>query len=419
MLSRQIFVLALLLCPNFLNARVRGQRAKINGRGRRMKAESGKRKSGKTSLGGWTAATEPMHKVMCGDRYCRPGEGNIKGYEHWKQPYEPPSEEGLTRNLPHGVLAKAGVPFHYASLLATASKVQQDGMVVFCAADFDYRELAENWFTSARRAGMSNMFVYSLDNDAFGYLSSKGVTTVNGTANLNAWSQTRLVRHIQRALAERHMALAAIAASGMDVLLMDTTHVITRDLMPYFRAKTETDLLAQRGGCISKKHLSLGCSVVWNFLFLRGSTSAERRDLMVRYVEAALDLGMVDFYLRWWTGHHCIEGAGYPKLFFQSSPQLEAPLTPEGNAANPNQTAVVILRKKKWCTEAGWCLHIGMLPMNLFPVQGKYPQSKSTALIGRSIRPKVRHRLRLDRYDDEDFDSLRINMMNDGLWLLN
>lgn len=38
------------------------------------------RKGGKTSLGSWEEAQGPMHKVQCGARACRPGEGNLKGY---------------------------------------------------------------------------------------------------------------------------------------------------------------------------------------------------------------------------------------------------------------------------------------------------------------------------------------------------
>ena len=50
---------------------------------------------------------------------------------------------------------------------------------------------------------------------------------------------TRLVRHIQRCEAEKHLAAAALAAAGLDVLLTDASHVLLGDV-------TVTVLLMQR-----------------------------------------------------------------------------------------------------------------------------------------------------------------------------
>ena len=62
-----------------------------------------------------------------------------------------------------------------------------------------------------------------------------------------------------------------------------------------------------------------------------------------------------------------------------------------------------------------------MLPHDKFPPAGQYVGSKGTALVGRSARPdldpKRSHRLRLDRYDEVDFDNLRGAMATEGLWL--
>ena len=41
------------------------------------------------------------------------------------------------------------------------------------------------------------------------------------TTSCADWNRTRLQRHIQQAEAERHLAAAALAASGLDVLLME------------------------------------------------------------------------------------------------------------------------------------------------------------------------------------------------------
>ena len=63
-----------------------------------------------------------------------------------------------------------------------------------------------------------------------------------------------------------------------------------------------------------------------------------------------------------------------------------------------------------------------MLPFDKFPGAGAYPGAAASALVGRTARPdldpKRSHRLRLDRYDEQDFDDLRAAMIKEGLWLL-
>ena len=39
-------------------------------------------------------------------------------------------------------------------------------MVVFAAADFDFRELAENWHAASVKAGVPNALLYALDAEA-------------------------------------------------------------------------------------------------------------------------------------------------------------------------------------------------------------------------------------------------------------
>ena len=137
----------------------------------------------------------------------------------------------------------------------------------------------------------------------------------------------------------------------------------------------------------------------------------------------AVDMGMVDFYLRWWAGHHCIF-MGYVKEVRGSSPVLEEPARdPFANANDPNRTAVVSLRKHSWCQPASLgCLTIGMLPSDLFPAPGQYAAVRDRALVGRTPRPDIdprrSHRLRLDRYDERDFSDLRGAMEKDGLWVV-
>ena len=103
---------------------------------------------------------------------------------------------------------------------------------------------------------------------------------------------------------------------------------------------------------------------------------------------------------------------------------MAAVATAAANVANPNQTATFALRKQKWCTPAQLgCLKIGLLPADKFPSPGQYPASKAAKpFVARANRPdldpKRSHRLRLDRYDEIDFDNLREQMVKEGLWLL-
>ena len=107
---------------------------------------------------------------------------------------------------------------------------------------------------------------------------------------------------------------------------------------------------------------------------------------------------------------------GYVKEVKQSQPMLEEPFTrnPHANAANPNRTQIVSLNKRAWCqtttASSGGCLKIGMLPFDQFPPAGSYLGAlhSPNARVGRVSRPdldpKRSLRLRLDRYDEKDFD---------------
>uniref|UniRef100_A0A7S0L4Y5 Nucleotide-diphospho-sugar transferase domain-containing protein n=1 Tax=Coccolithus braarudii TaxID=221442 RepID=A0A7S0L4Y5_9EUKA len=368
------------------------------------------RRSG-DAMGHWVEALEPMHRTVCEGRPCRPGEGNLKGYHHWSQPYEPPSDEGKIRYAPFGV-------GDYAPLISRARAVAREGFVVFAAADYDYREMVENWWRSAQRAKVAeHALVYCLDAESMVYLSAKGLATVNGTSNYLVWMRTRLHRHIQRALAERHTALLSLAEAGLDVLLTDASHVFLRPgLQAYFAQHTDVDVLVQRGKCNPAKHV-VGCSLVWNFLFLRGSAPAERRTRISGWLKASVNLGMVDFYLRWWMGHHCIF-MGYDKSFRAARPTLTGGRTPADVAASPSQLAIVTLGKSSVCgATASLCLSVGLLPADVFPGADYKASAHPLALVGRVNRPEARHRLRLDRYDELDFDSLVREMRKQDMWL--
>ena len=282
-------------------------------RGRKKKAaERRLAKTKNDGLGATTPATAPMHKVVCDGRPCRPGEGNLVGYKHWSMPWEPPPITGLSKTAPHGWGNGAAFPEeHYRHLVSAASSAvggRASKFLIFAAADFDFREFGVNWYqaiqqsTKSAGGGASEpSLLYALDAEAYDYFVAKGIPTCNGTANLNAWLGTRLQRHIQRALAERHMAAAALVHAGFDVLLTDTTHVFRKPVTPFFAeafARGESsaaDVFAMRGGCNAKKE-PLGCGFMWNFMLLRGASSGTlaRRQRIVTFVQAAIDVGMVD-----------------------------------------------------------------------------------------------------------------------------
>ena len=232
----------------------------------------------------WTGP-EPLHKTTCDSRPCRPGEGNLRGYAQWKMPFtDDPIPANLSKFIDGWTAKQPEFPTaRYASLISAAMRVQHDGMVVLTAADFDYRIMALNWHRAASLAGMTNSLVLALDSEAFSFFLERRVPTVNGTVGMEAWKRTRLMRHIQRALAERHMAAVALATSGLDVLLVDTTAVFHHDPGPLLRVLSAgLDLMVMRDGCNARKHPSVGCTLLWNFVFLRGH--APMRARMVDFV---------------------------------------------------------------------------------------------------------------------------------------
>ena len=58
----------------------------------------------------------------------------------------------------------------------------------------------------------------------------------------------------------------------------------------------------------------LGVGLAWNLVLLRGTSRPEERERVVRWQVAGVQKGMIDFYLRWWNGNHCINN-GFGKLW--------------------------------------------------------------------------------------------------------
>ena len=97
----------------------------------------------------------PTHAIECSGRPCRPGEGNLKGYRFWGQPYIHREDfvQAQSRRPPH-----QPEPWQtsYGVLVRVARRVAQDNLVLLTAADWDYREIVLNWVLHARKLGHHN-----------------------------------------------------------------------------------------------------------------------------------------------------------------------------------------------------------------------------------------------------------------------
>ena len=86
------------------------------------------------------------------------------------------------------------------------------------------------------------------------------------------------------------------------------------------------------------------------------------------------------------------------------------------SAGRPNETAIVKL--SKGCDN----VRIGVLPASFFSQSAFYGPSglprPPGVMLTRSAKPTQRDRLRLDRYDEQDFTELVAAMRADGIWFL-
>lgn len=114
-----------------------------------------------------------------------------------------------------------------------------------------------------------------------------------------------------------------------------------------------------------------------------------------------------------WNGAHCILN-GFAKEFQGCNPKLPPSLTPFDMTNRSDQLTVVTL-------SCGGGVRVGMLPDSFFntprlygaPMTARVP----SALIARSPKPAQRDRLRLDRYDAQDFAEIVSAMKAEGLWV--
>ena len=125
---------------------------------------------------------------------------------------------------------------------------------------------------------------------------------------------------------------------------------------------------------------------------------------------------MVDFYLRWWNGNHCIM-SGFGKKLGNCNPRLAQGLTPAETGTGALNSTILFDAN----CGGGNPLHMGLLPPALFNspmLYGRNAPDANGAAIGRSAKPVQRDRLRLDRYDEQDFTEIVTAMKADALWFL-
>jgi hypothetical protein len=217
----------------------------------------------------------PTHSTRCGDRPCRPGEGNLRGYRFWGQPYIHREDyvQSRIRRAPHPADPHAA----YAGLCDVARRVHRGRVVLMAAGDWDFREVVHNWLWHAHRFHYTNALVLSMDAELHDELRRRGQPSFDDSANLAEWNITCLQRHIQQVRMERVLALAALVADGFDVLATDATVVFVRDVLPLLvGAPPDIDILAQRDSAPPDVLAHTGSGVNAGLIFVRGASSPKR-----------------------------------------------------------------------------------------------------------------------------------------------
>lgn len=369
----------------------------------------------------------PTHEIYCSanGRLCRPGEGNLKGYRFWGQPYihRESYVQSRHRTQPHEPNPQA----EYSKLATLARRVQKENLVMMAAADWDFRRIILNWIIHVHRLGYTNALVLSMDAELHADLRRRGLPSFDNSANLDAWNTTCLQRHVQRVRTERVLAVAALVAAGLDVLHMDATVILVQDVLPSLRAAAaaRVDMMAQRHECPPNVERHTGSGVNPGFLYVR----AARADALVPFFKDAVQRGLVEFYHRW---DNVIDHFGFTFLFDEND--LSTP-----TSKLSNETTIFNLRRPRGCQPGDpheqspqGCLRAGFFPHDQFPRFGSWPLFRATARVHHivqgdaalgpehaeppGVKPSRGPRQRLDRYDDKDFDDYEDAMRAMGLW---
>ena len=372
----------------------------------------------------------PSHTIACAGRpgnRCRPGEGNMKHsmegtgekqrFKQWTQPYEHREAyvQSRSRNPPHQPDAE-----HYGELVKVAKSVANDNLVLVTSGDYDYRGLVWNWLQHAKAHGHSNTLVLSMDTPLHKALTAAGVASFDNSANIDAWNGTCLQRHIQAVRTERHIAAAALVASGLDVLYTDASAVIIRPILPYLRDELpkEVDVALQRDDWPSGPLHAMGTAVNAGFIFLRSANA----DHVVRLVMDAVVRGLIEFYLRW---NNIVDQYGWSFVLSESGVRVRT-------SEFANETTVGTIKRWRCMQQGGQCLKVGFLPYDRFPRHGRWFGGLDTSAlvyhmtigcaqeqapcVAPGIRPFRGNRQRLDRYDETDFDDYVRVLRKVGAW---
>ena len=276
----------------------------------------------------------PAHATVCNGRPCRPGEGNLKGYTMWSQPYEHREAyvQSRSRKRPH----EPDPTTTYAGLVSVAKRIQKDGLVFVTAGDFDYREMIYNWMMHAHKLKYYNSLVLAMDAELYTDLVRRRIPTFDNSALLDAWNGTCLQRHIQAVRMERHLGIAALVGAGISVFHAEASVVLLRDVMPYLRAQPDdVDLLFQRDDWPAEPVRTMGCAVNTGLYFLRAAKSTE----VVRFVTDAAKRGLIEFYLRW---NNIVDQYGFSFVLSESGVR---PATSEW----ANTTALGTVKRVRFC----------------------------------------------------------------------
>jgi hypothetical protein len=103
----------------------------------RAPTEKEARDSGATLKAATSMPWLPTHSTNCNGRPCEPGEGNLRGYKMWGQPYihREAWVQAKSRRPPH----TPDPTVNYAELVRVARGVAQRNLVVMAAGDWDVR----------------------------------------------------------------------------------------------------------------------------------------------------------------------------------------------------------------------------------------------------------------------------------------
>ncbi len=371
----------------------------------------------------------PTHKTLCDGHPCRPGEGNLphvreeteRGwrYKQWAQPYihREAWVQSRSRRPPHDP-----DPRNYAQLVHVARQVAKEGLVVVTSGDWDYRELVLNWAIHAHRLGYHNALVLAMDAELYAELRRRRIPASDLSQHALGWNATCMQRHIQAVRTERHLAVAALVASGIDVLHTDATCVLVGDVMRYLRGLPGwdgIDVLAQRDEWPADPLRKVGSAANAGLYYVR----ARKQRVAAALLRSIVERGMIEFYLRW---------NNIPDQYGLSF--VLADTRGISTSLHANETSVGTLHPRgSHCARSGDCLQAGFLPYDRFPRVGSWEALKATALVYHltygcvqesapcsvpGIRPFRGHRQRLDRYEAVDFDDQVATLRGLGLWLV-